>query len=76
MGLHATREDEVDQLLRGDRFVNLYRVIQQGVRVSQESYSIKKLEPLYALEREVALKDAGSSIVSFEQWLDGGRTGF
>ena len=38
-----------------------------------ESYSIKKLEPLYALEREVALRDAGSSIVNFELWLDGGR---
>jgi predicted RecB family nuclease len=74
MGLHATREDEVDRLLRGDVFVDLYRVVQQGVRVSQESYSIKKLEPLYGLTREVALRDAGSSIVNFELWLDGGRT--
>ncbi len=73
MGLHATREDEVDRLLRGGVFVDLYRVVQQGVRVSQESYSIKKLEPLYGLTREVALRDAGSSIVNFELWLDGGR---
>ena len=73
MGRHATREDEVDRLLRGGVFVDLYRVVRQGVRVSQESYSIKKLEPLYGLTREVALKDAGSSIVNFEQWLDGGR---
>ncbi|MBX3032011.1 MAG: TM0106 family RecB-like putative nuclease [Chloroflexi bacterium] len=74
MGLHATREEEVDSLLRGERFVNLYRVVQQGVRVSQESYSIKKLEPLYGLHREVSLQDAGSSIVRFEQWLDSGRS--
>ena len=33
---------------------------------SQESYSIKKLEPLYGLTREVELRDAGSSIVNFE----------
>ena len=42
--------------------------------MSQESYSIKKLEPLYGLTREVALRDAGSSIVNFELWLDGGRS--
>ncbi len=73
MGLHATREDEVDRLLRGGVFIDLYRVVQQGIRVSQESYSIKKLEPLYGLTREIALRDAGSSIVNFELWLDGGR---
>ena len=74
MGRHATREEEVDRLLRGKVFVDLYSVVKQGVRVSQDSYSIKKLEPLYGLIREVDLKDAGSSIVNFELWLDGGGT--
>ena len=41
-----------------------------------ESYSIKKLEPLYGYEREVDLRDAGSSIVAFETWLEvGGEAG-
>ena len=70
MGRHATREEEVDQLLRAGVFVDLYRVIQQGVRVSQDGYSIKQLEPLYGLVRTIALRDAGSSIVNFELWLD------
>ncbi len=74
MGCHATREEEVDRLLRGDVFVDLFSVVKHGVRVSQDSYSIKKLEPLYGLVREVDLKDAGSSIVNFELWLDGDRT--
>ncbi len=74
MGRHATREEEVDRLLRGDVFVDLFDVVRHGVRVSQDSYSIKKLEPLYGLIREVDLKDAGSSIVNFERWIDGGRT--
>jgi len=74
MGRHATREDEVDRLLRGDVFVDLFSVVKHGVRVSQDSYSIKKLEPLYEFKREVDLKDAGSSIVNFELWLDGGGT--
>jgi uncharacterized protein len=71
---HATREDEVDRLLRGRVLVDLYRVVRQGIRASVESYSIKRLEPLYGLEREVALKDAGSSIVQFEAWLGRGAT--
>ena len=71
---HATREDEVDRLLRGRVLVDLYRVVRQGIRASVESYSIKRLEPLYGLRREVNLKDAGSSIVEFEAWLGRGAT--
>lgn len=67
---HGTREAEVDRLLRGGVLVDLFRVVRQGVRAGVESYSIKRLEPLYALEREVELKDAGSSIVAFETWLE------
>jgi uncharacterized protein len=71
---HATREEEVDRLLRGHVLVDLFRVVRQGIRASVESYSIKRLEPLYGLTREVALKDAGSSIVEFETWLGRGAT--
>jgi len=69
-GRYATRESEVDQLLRGRVFVDLYRVVRQGIRASVESYSIKRLEPLYGFKREVDLRDAGESIVEFEHWLE------
>jgi predicted RecB family nuclease len=69
---HGTREDEVDRLLRGRVLVDLFRVVRQGLRASVESYSIKRLEPLYGLVREVELQSAGSSIVAFEAWLEGG----
>jgi uncharacterized protein len=72
VGRHATREEELDQLLRGRVFVDLYRAVRQGVRVGAESYSIKKLEPLYGYKREIALRDANSSIVEFEQVLEVG----
>jgi uncharacterized protein len=71
---HATREEEVDRLLRARVLVDLFRVVRQGIRASVESYSIKRLEPLYHLEREVELRSAGSSIVAFEAWLEGGTT--
>ncbi|MBW3654228.1 MAG: ribonuclease H-like domain-containing protein, partial [Actinobacteria bacterium] len=60
---------EVDRLLRGQVFVDLYRVVRQGVLVSQEGYGLKKLEPLYLDPREGEITDGGSSIVAYEQWL-------
>ena len=72
MGTHATREDAVDDLLRQEILVDLYRVVRQGVAVSQESYSIKKLEPLYMEPRTGAISDAGGSVVAYERWLEKG----
>ena len=76
MGRYSTRQDEVDQLFRGDRLIDLYQVVRQGLRASVESYSIKKMEPFYGFDREIELRDAGSSIVEFEHWLQmGGKAG-
>jgi uncharacterized protein len=66
---HGTREAEVDRMLRCELFVDLYKVVRQGMRIGLESYSIKKLEPLYALERQAELKEAGSSIVAYERYI-------
>jgi predicted RecB family nuclease len=70
MGRYSTREDEVDALLRAGVFVDLYRVVRQGVRVGAESYSIKTLEPLYMEPRAAQITDAGTSVVQYELWLD------
>ena len=78
MGRYGTREDEVDRLLREGVMVDLLRVVRQSLRASVESYSIKKMEAFYGFVREIDLRDAGSSIVAFEQWLelgDGERPG-
>ena len=78
MGRYGTREAEVDRLLREGVLVDLLRVVRQSLRASVESYSIKKMEAFYGFEREIDLRDAGSSIVAFEQWLelgDGERPG-
>ena len=73
MGRYGTREEEVDRFLRGAVLVDLLRAVRQSMRASVESYSIKKMEPFYGFEREVDLRDAGSSIVAFEQWLELGE---
>jgi predicted RecB family nuclease len=72
MGLHATREDEIDHLLRSEIFVDLYAVVRQGLRISQPSYSLKKTEAFYMGERETEVTEGGDSIVAFEEFLETG----
>ena len=73
MGRYGTREAEVDRLLREGVMVDLLRVVRQSLRASVESYSIKKMEAFYDFTREIDLRDAGSSIVAFEEWLQLGE---
>jgi len=47
MGKYATREREVDDLLRNQVFVDLYTVVRQGLIVGTPSYSLKDIERLY-----------------------------
>ena len=72
MGRFATREDEVDDLFRRRVFVDLYRVVRQGIRAGVESYSIKRLEPLCGYTRQVDLRDATASLIAFDAALDDG----
>ena len=73
MGVHGTRERELDAILRGQVLVDLHRVVRHGVRVSQESYSIKMLEPLYREARTTAVAGGLGSIVAYEQWREQGQ---
>src|SRR5438105_2210810 len=67
---YATREAEVDRLLRGRVLVDLYRVVRQSVRIGTESYSLKELESLFRGERTTEIVDAAASIVAYEDWLE------
>jgi predicted RecB family nuclease len=69
MGRYGSREREVDDFLRHGVFVDLYPVVRQGLWISQPSYSIKKVEAFYGLERETHVKGGDESIVMFESWL-------
>ena len=70
MGRYATREEEIDQLLRGKRFVDLYSVVRNGLRASLESYSIKKLEALYGFTRSVSLPEANLALAKVQAGLE------
>jgi uncharacterized protein len=70
MGRHATREAEIDRMLRAERFVDLYSVVKHALRASVESYSIKDLEPFYGFTRTVALADARTNLRVVERALE------
>ena len=72
MGEHATREEEMDDLLRGEVLVDLFQVARQALRVSQPSYSIKAVEDLYDFERSADVHGGAESAVLFEEWVESG----
>jgi len=72
MSLHGIREAEIDQLLRQGKFVDLYKVVREAIRVSEPRYSIKNLETFYMGKRAGDVTSAGASIVYYEKWRQTG----
>ena len=70
MGRYATREDEVDRLLRAGVFVDLYAIVKQALRASVERYSIKDLEQFYGYVRDVDLREASKNLHACERALE------
>src|SRR5207245_1376460 len=46
MGAYATREDEVDELLRRKLFVNLHTLVRQGLRAGVAEYTDPEHDPM------------------------------
>ncbi|MGH7726289.1 MAG: TM0106 family RecB-like putative nuclease [Candidatus Eiseniibacteriota bacterium] len=69
-GRHGTREAELDNLLRGQVFVDLYRIVRHSLRTSLPGYSIKDIERFYMGPRDASVTSGGDSILAYELWLD------
>lgn len=61
-------EGVLDQLLREQRFVDLYRIVQQGIRTSEPGYSLKDLEVFYGESRGDGVTTAADSVVAYERY--------
>lgn len=73
MSLHATREADMDGLLRAEKFVDLYKVVRESLRISEPSYSLKDVERFYLKEERAGdVRSAGASIVQYERWKETG----
>ncbi len=67
---HGILEDELDVLVRGERFVDLFQIARQAVSASVESYSIKQLERFYWFIREEPLEEARKSLLCLERLIE------
>jgi predicted RecB family nuclease len=70
MGKHATRETEIDQMLRAGLFIDLHSVTKQALRAGIETYSLKELEKFHGFERKVALRDAALQLRALEGFIE------
>jgi uncharacterized protein len=70
--VHVAGEDVVDSWLRDGLLVDLYATVRHSLRISEASYSIKKLEPLYMGDhlRSGDVKDAGASVVAYAAYCE------
>jgi len=71
---HGTREEEVDDILRRKKLVDLFKVVREGVRVGEPRYSLKNLESYYLDQKRAGeVTTAGDSIVMYERWRRSGE---
>ena len=70
MGIYATRQDEIDDMLWEGTFVDLHQILKQSARASVEEYSLKKIEGLYGFERTTPLDLAGLAMRFVQHQLE------
>jgi len=68
MGKYGVCETEVDQLLRNEVFVDLYRIVKAGLLLGEPRYSIKNVEHLYRAKRSTDVANGGDSVVVYDNW--------
>jgi predicted RecB family nuclease len=69
MGRYGTRENELDDLLRRGVFVDLLKVVRNGLRASRRGLGLKELESFLDFERRAEIREGLASIIAFEQWM-------
>ena len=59
----------VDKLQRLEKFVDLYRVVEQCMLTSEKDISLKTIEKFYKDDRKANIKSAAESVLLYNQWL-------
>ena len=70
MAQHATREFEVDDLLRRGVFVDLLTITRQALRAGVRSYSLKQTERLAGFARVADMGTGSEAVLGYERWGD------
>ncbi|HDP0036558.1 TPA: TM0106 family RecB-like putative nuclease [Legionella pneumophila] len=70
MSRYGVCEFEVDQLLRNEVFVDLYKIVKGALLIGEPRYSIKNVEHLYRAKRDTEVGSGGDSVVVYERWRE------
>ncbi len=65
---YNTCEFELDELLRAEKFIDLYTIVRKFLITSEKSMSLKDLEIFFIDKRTDTITDAASSIIMYEAW--------
>lgn len=69
---YNTRTELVDELLKKNVFIDLYKIVKQGLVIGEPKYSLKNIEHLYRNKRQTKVASGDESIVFYEKWRDAG----
>jgi AAA domain/RNase_H superfamily len=75
MGRHATRENQIDKMLRAHLFIDLHTIFKQAVRAGVEEYSLKQLEVFHDFKRVTSLDESRVAMRMIEHWLELEKSG-
>ncbi|WP_422758920.1 TM0106 family RecB-like putative nuclease [Paenarthrobacter sp. C1] len=67
---HGVMVDEVEELVETGVLFDLYETVKGSVRISDRSFSIKKLEPLYMPAGRIGVTNAVDSMVQYSVYRD------
>ena len=73
MSKHDTCIEQVNDLLRYGKLVDLHAVLNQGMQVSEKEYSLKNLEKFYQYKRKGEIKKANESTDKYLDWIETGE---
>ena len=73
MAQHATREAEVDDLLRRGVFVDLLTVTRQALRAGVRRYTLKQTERLAGFVRAADMAAGSDAVLAYERWRESGE---
>ena len=67
---HGIKEEQLDNLLRNRRFVDLYTVARESIRTSESGFSLKNLEVFYMGKRDGVINSADVSVIYYNRWRE------
>ena len=70
---HDTYIEQVNDILRCGKLVDLHAVLNQGMQVSEKEYSLKNLEKFYQYKRKGEIKKANESTDKYLDWIETGE---